>query len=730
MRYWRPIFFIFLTFAMAGTASAKTHFWDKLSVGKDYLSDEVVVQVVESKNSEAYWRAGKTWKEKVSRGQQTSEARQLMELAGQLGCRLLKKLGTLPFYEFKVVHPPASFASLKGAALVTALCEAFEEGPDLVKLAEPNGILEKSGYTPYAFPNDPYYQDGNTQWNLNITQLDEAWNTTTGGMSTWTQGDPTILIAVVDSGINTSHQDFAGRLVAGYNVLDGSSDVTDADGHGTAVASIASVDTNNSAGIAGGAVASKIMPVKFFQTGGGTEADAATGIDWAANNGASIINMSFAGTVDYTPLHTACDLAYYTFGAVLIAGSGNNGTSVPNYPQAYSSVVAVSATDNNDKWLNYSGYASYLACGSPSGVQACGISSASSYGGWGGTSMAGPGAAGLAAILVSNGVQFYECISRIAETCDKVDSSTNAYASDPGHPLGTWNQYMGYGRINFYRAMETLVPPTLNLATPGVGTVFLSWAAPTLFNTSTQGYIIYRSNTAGGPYAQIGTTISTSFTDPSAVGPSTLYYVVKAQDSNSFLTRYSNELSASPLYASPTNTPSFTATPTFSTSPTATGTPTPSPTYTATGTFTSTPSITSTGTPSPTFSVSPTPTPSFSVSPTRSPSPDLPGRQSKVVPYPNPFSSGKVWFAFPTGGTKVSVLVYTLAGERVIELGASQQQAQNGLVDWNGGGGKLASGLYMIVANVDGKRYLGKLAIIEPGYGGGLSLPGYLNSPH
>jgi hypothetical protein len=108
----------------------------------------------------------------------------------------------------------------------------------------------------------------------------------------------------------------------------------------------------------------------------------------------------------------------------------------------------------------------------------------------------------------------------------------------------------------------------------------------------------------------------------------------------------------------------------------------------------------------------------------------LPGRQDKVIPYPNPSNGGKVWLAFQPGGNKVSLRIYDLLGELVAKQEAQANEAQNGLMAWDGGGGKLGSGVYVLVVFVDGKRHFGKLAIIEPGYGGGgIHLPGYLQGP-
>ena len=113
------------------------------------MADEVVVEIVESAESTANWKRGKDWKEQTEQGKQIPEAKQLIQLAGKLGCKLVKKLGTLPFFQFKI---PAGKTP-------TQVCEEFEVHPDMVRSAEPNGVVKPRSYTPYAFPNDTYYQD-------------------------------------------------------------------------------------------------------------------------------------------------------------------------------------------------------------------------------------------------------------------------------------------------------------------------------------------------------------------------------------------------------------------------------------------------------------------------------------------------------------------------------------------------------------------------------------------
>jgi len=650
----------------------KPHFWDHLKSGKDYLSDEVIVQVVESTESLHYERAGKTWKDRVERGLETPEAQRLIRLASDLGCTLVKKLGTLPFYEFKI--PVGSDP--------TKICDDFEEHPDLVKEAEPNGILHKS-YTPYPFPNDPEYQDGSAQWNLNITQLDLAWNTTTGNMNVWSSGIPSTEIAILDSGVNTTHQDLMDQLVTGYNVLDGTTNVTDTDGHGTGVASIASATTDNDLGIAGGAYGSRLLPVKVDDSGTINAADSATGINWAAENGANVINMSYGSTSPWAPEQAASESAFTTSGVVLIAASGNSGTQEINYPAGYPYVLAVGASGNLDTLMAYSTYGPNIFCVAPGDLYTCWIGSSSSYMNGSGTSLSAPGVSGLAGILASNGVPNYECVSRIALTCDKIDSSDYPYGitTTCGGCLGSWNQYYGYGRINFYRAMETLVPPTLNSASADVGQVTLSWSAPALFNSATTAFNVYRSSVSGGPYTLVATVpnTQTSYTDVPSQDGVPYYYVVKAMDSNSFLTRPSNELAAVPGVPSPTPTASQTYTPTFSVSPTFSA----SPTITETYTITPTPTITQTFTPSP-----PVPTPQA-------------GTAAFVYPQPASGSDLTVVYGLDQAGP-VTAYFYNQVGELAATQQAYGQAIGNNLIRVNISG--WGWGVYYVVLEVDGVR--------------------------
>src|SRR5262245_41689848 len=123
-------------------------------------------------------------------------------------------------------------ARVPDAKLDTVLA-ALRRNPN-IEFAEPDYLFE-----PSMVPNDTYYS---LAWHLPKVNATAAWDTTTGS--------DTITIAILDSGIDSSHPDLAGRIVTGYNFYDGNTNLTDVTGHGTAVAGTAVANGNNGVGIA------------------------------------------------------------------------------------------------------------------------------------------------------------------------------------------------------------------------------------------------------------------------------------------------------------------------------------------------------------------------------------------------------------------------------------------------------------------------------------------------
>ncbi|MCA1842419.1 MAG: S8 family serine peptidase, partial [Actinobacteria bacterium] len=165
----------------------------------------------------------------------------------------------------------------------------------LVLGAAPSGgaIVHQSGQRLLRLanaPNDPDYSGSQAAY-LNTIGVPSAWDMTTGSES--------VVVAVLDSGIDATHPDLAGRVVAGRNVVKSSNDTTDDLGHGTNMAGIIGAVTNNALGVAGVAWAAKVMPVKVTSpTGAATDADVASGIRWAVDHGADVISISLSAPVE------------------------------------------------------------------------------------------------------------------------------------------------------------------------------------------------------------------------------------------------------------------------------------------------------------------------------------------------------------------------------------------------------------------------------------------------
>src|SRR5262249_54839350 len=144
-----------------------------------------------------------------------------------------------------------------------------------VAYAEPNRSVQA-----LITPNDPQYEQ---QYGLPKISAPTAWNTTTGSSA--------VTVAVLDTGIDTSHPEFQGRILAGWNTLLNTANVTDGYGHGTHVSGIASAGGNNGIGVAGVSWSNLLLPVKVLDDGGsGTDASVAAGIVFATDHGARIIS--------------------------------------------------------------------------------------------------------------------------------------------------------------------------------------------------------------------------------------------------------------------------------------------------------------------------------------------------------------------------------------------------------------------------------------------------------
>ncbi|WP_412743689.1 S8 family serine peptidase [Krasilnikovia sp. MM14-A1004] len=188
----------------------------------------------------------------------------------------------------------------------------------------------------------------------NVEQVRQAW--------TWTTGEASVKVAVVDTGVSPTPDLGAGRLAPGYDFVDGDTDAADTDGHGTLVAGIIGAEADNDIGTAGVCPQCTIMPVRVMAGRQGTTADVAAGIAWAADHDARVINVSLSTDTPSRLLNDAVDHAAAR-GALVVASAGNVRSTARRYPAAYDSVLAVShagtvKNTETDQWVDASAYTS------------------------------------------------------------------------------------------------------------------------------------------------------------------------------------------------------------------------------------------------------------------------------------------------------------------------------------------------------------------------------------
>jgi len=318
------------------------------------------------------------------------------------------------------------------------------EATDLVVYAEVNGLV----HAIETIPNDPLYRQ---QYGPGRIKAPQAWDLSTGSDA--------ILISVIDTGVACDHEDLVGKCVAGFDFVNNDPDPADDHGHGTHVAGIATAVTNNGIGVAGICWSCKIQPVKVLNSGGsGTWDGVAQGNIWATDNGADVINMSLGGTGGSQTMKDAVDYAY-VHGVLIFAAAGNTGAEGVLCPACYGSVIAVAATDSQDRRASFSTYGIDVELAAP-GVSnlssvptgSCSLCDPSGYRSLSGTSMATPHAAGAGAVILA-----YLDLDNISARI--LMGSTAVDLGDPGR-----DKFYGYGLVDLFAALTGELPPT---PTPG-----------------------------------------------------------------------------------------------------------------------------------------------------------------------------------------------------------------------------------------------------------------------
>lgn len=399
-------------------------------------------------------------------------------------------------------------------------------------------------------PNDPMFTSPG-QWNLTAVQATNAWNINTGSSS--------VCVGLVDQGVNYSHEDLQGKC----NRTDG----TITGPHGTWVAGVAGVKTNNSLGIAGLGFNIKLNSYNLDNS-------VANAIDMCARY-SDIINMSFgtAYVMSYNDLvEIGCppgkaanqwvgSLKPYNYGEVedvvanavsqgiiCVASAGNKSMNSPrfdlaiepdlcdcskipyvSFPAAYSGVIAVSGTllyQGVEQFVDGWNYGSFVDVSAP-GKNILTTDYPSGYISVDGTSFSAPLTAALCGLLLSlnSSLTVQQITNYITNSTDKIDAAYYPYNEDG------WNQYLGYGRINAYRAVQPPSAPQNPSYIVVNGHPRLSWSAG---EWDVKLYEIWRD--LGQGYVKIAEVNApvTTYNDYdliiSASNPYSAWYYVKAND--------------------------------------------------------------------------------------------------------------------------------------------------------------------------------------------------------
>jgi subtilisin family serine protease len=379
----------------------------------------------------------------------------------------------------------------------------LDQGAEKNAMQTANELYE-TGLFEYAQPNLIHFLKLSTndqhflqQWGLKNTgqssgtsgidiKAEQAWAITTGAQN--------IRIAVLDVGIDLNHPDLVNRLLPGFDATGGgSAGGTDANNtgdsaHGTACAGIVAAQANNTIGIAGVAYNCRILPIRIARRSSNWNATEsafiAAGINWARQNNADVISMSFGCEPDNavaTAVTTAANTGRNSnLGCVLVASSGNNNSTTVAYPARLPEVIAVGAIspcgqrksltscDGENWWgSNYGTNLDVVAPGvkiyttdlqGSAGYNTSSGTNGNYFAGFNGTSAAAPHVAGIAALILSIRPDLRQDQVRqvIESNCRKLSGYT--FSKNLSHPNGTWNSEVGHGLVNVYAAVKAVLP--------------------------------------------------------------------------------------------------------------------------------------------------------------------------------------------------------------------------------------------------------------------------------
>ncbi|MGV8106115.1 MAG: S8 family peptidase [Mesotoga sp.] len=325
-----------------------------------------------------------------------------------------------------------------------------------------DGLL-RNPHVVYVEPNiELHTLEEQYLWGMERIFGDESFEVTTWGTSTGFG----VKVAILDTGIDGTHLDLAGRVAGGKDCT-GIGSYSDDNGHGTHVSGTVAAIYSNNSGVYGVAPSASLYAVKVLDSTGSGYLDwIIAGIQWAIDNDIDIINMSLGTTSDAQPLEDACNAAYEA-GILIVAAAGNSGNKPGNrdtveYPGGYASVIAVAASDSNDARATFSSTGPDVELIAP-GVSILSTILGDAYAYYSGTSMASPHVAGVAALV-------------LAANSDLTNDDVRLILQQTAENLGLKQEHQGYGLVRADLAVQAAsgTTPPASDTDPEPGTVTIS----------------------------------------------------------------------------------------------------------------------------------------------------------------------------------------------------------------------------------------------------------------
>jgi len=286
-------------------------------------------------------------------------------------------------------------------------------------------------------------------------------------LPTWvTSTGDGVKVAILDTGIDPSHPDLAGRVSQGVDFTETGSSFDD-NGHGTHVSGTVAAIYSNNIGVYGVAPSASLYAVKVLDSTGSGYLDwIIAGIQWAIDNDIDIINMSLGTSSDVQALEDACNAAYEA-DILIVAAAGNSGNKPGNrdtveYPGGYASVIAVAASDSNDLRASFSSTGPDVELIAP-GVNILSSIPGVAYAYYSGTSMASPHVAGVAALV-------------LAANSELTNVQVRSILQQTAENLGLKQEHQGYGLVRADLAVQaaSVTTPPASDTDPEPGTVTVS----------------------------------------------------------------------------------------------------------------------------------------------------------------------------------------------------------------------------------------------------------------